>query len=101
MEQITSFRLDKSSLKFLDKFSKEEKVSKGETLRKILLNGRLMLGIKLYKEKKMSIGKASEIAGISISKFMDILSNFGLNGNLTLEDFKLSLISTKKLSLRN
>ena len=101
MEQITSFRLDKSNLEFLNKFSKEEKISKGETLRKILLNGRIMLGIKLYKEKKASIGKSSEIAGVSISEFMDILAKFGLNSNLTLEDFKLSLINIKKLKLRD
>ena len=99
MEQITSFRLDKESLEFLNKFSKEEKISKGETLRELLLNGRLMLGIKLYKERKASIGKASEIAGVSMSKFMDNLSDFGLNSNLTLEDFKLSLINAKKLKL--
>ena len=99
MEQITSFRLDKESLEFLNKFSKEEKISKGETLRELLLNGRLMLGIKLYKERKASIGKASEIAGVSVGKFMDNLSDFGLNSNLTLEDFKLSLINAKKLKL--
>ena len=99
MEQITSFRLDKKNLEFLNKFSKEERISKGETLRELLLNGRLMLGIKLYKEKKASIGKSSEIAGVSISEFMDNLSEFGLNSNLTLEDFKLSLINAKKLKL--
>ena len=61
----------------------------------------MMNAIKLYKEKKASIGKASEIAGVSISEFMDNLSSFGLNSNLTLEDFKLSLINIKKLSLKN
>ena len=99
MKQITSFRLDKENLEFVNKFSKEEKISKGETLRELLSNGRLMLGIRLYKERKTSIGKSSEIAGVSISEFMDNLSDFGLNSNLTLEDFKLSLINAKKLKL--
>ena len=97
MEQITSFRLEKKDLEFLNKFSKEENRSKGEALRELIVNGRLMLAIRLYKEKKISIGKASEIAGISISEMMDILSRFGLNSNLTLEDFKESLRNVRKL----
>ena len=56
-----------------------------------------MLAIKLYKEKKMGIGKATEIAGISISEFIDTLSKFGLSSNLSLEDFKESLRIVKKL----
>jgi len=97
MEQITSFRLEKKDLEFLNKFSKEENRSKGEALRELIVNGRLMLAIRLYKEKKISIGKASEIAGISISEMIDTLSRFGLNSNLTLEDFKESLRNVRKL----
>ena len=97
MEQITSFRLEKKDLEFLNKFSKEENRSKGEALRELIVNGRLMLAIRWYKEKKISIGKASEIAGISISEMIDTLSRFGLNSNLTLEDFKESLRNVRKL----
>ena len=97
MEQITSFRLEKKALDFLNKFSREENRSKGEALRELIVNGRIMIAIKLYKEKKISLGKASEIAGISISEMMDTLSKFGLNSNLTLEDFKESLRNARKL----
>ncbi|MEK6907184.1 MAG: UPF0175 family protein [Nanoarchaeota archaeon] len=98
MEQITSFRLEKKDLEFLNKFSREENRSRGGALRELISNGRVMIAIKLYKEKKISIGKASDIAGISISEMIDILSKFGLNSNLTLEDFKESLKIAKKLN---
>lgn len=99
MEQVTSFRLEKKDLEFLNKFSREENRSKGEALRELISNGRVMIAIKLYKEREISIGKASDIAGISMSEMIDILSKFGLNSNLTLEDFKESLKTAKKLKL--
>ena len=98
MEQITSFRLEKEDLEFLNKFSREENCSKGGALRELISNGRIMIAIKLYKENKISIGKASDIAGTSMSEMMDILPKFGLNSNLTLEDFKESLRTAKKLN---
>ena len=97
MKQITSFRLEKKDFEFLNKFSKEENRSKGDTLRELIVNGRLMLAIKLYKEKKISIGKASELAGISISEMIDTLSKFGLSSNISSEDFKESLRTARKL----
>ena len=98
MEQITSFRLEKKDLEFLNKFSKEENLSKGEAIRELMENGRVMIALKLYKDKNISIGKASEIAGFSISEMIDTLSKFGLSSNLTLEDFKESLGNIKKLN---
>ena len=99
MEQITSFRLEKKDLEFLNKFSKEEKYSKGALLRELIQNGRIMTAIKMYKENKISIGKTAEIAGISISDMIDTLTKFGINSNLTLEDFKESLKFARKLKI--
>ena len=45
------------------------------------------LAIKEYKEGKISIGRASEIAGVCISEMMDILSNLGIESNLELGDY--------------
>ena len=97
MEKITSFRLNKEEVLFLEQYSKEEHESKGKVIRELLENGRIMTAIKTYKENKISIGKASEIAGVCISEFIDILSEFGINSNLTLEDYKESLINLKKI----
>ena len=43
--------------------------------------------LKNYKEEKISIGKASEIAGISISEMMDLLAKFGIKSPITYEDY--------------
>ena len=97
MENITSFRLKQEDLIFLENFSKEEHESKGEVLRELIINGRIMTAITMYKKNKISIGKASQIAGVCISEFMDILSEFGISSNITLEDYKESLENLKKI----
>lgn len=48
MEKITSFRLNKEELVFLEQYSKEKHESKGEVIRKLLENGRIMTAIKMY-----------------------------------------------------
>lgn len=97
MEKITSFRLKQEEFVFLDKFAKEEHESRGQALRELLINGRIMTAIVMYKRNKISIGKASEVAGVCISEFMDLLSEFGISSNVTLEDYKESLENLKNI----
>lgn len=99
MEQITSFRLEKRDLDFLNEFCREKNESKGKALRELIENGRIMLAIKMYKEDKISLGKAAEVAGICISDMIDLLAKFGMGSNLTLEDFRESLKHAKKLRI--
>jgi predicted HTH domain antitoxin len=49
--------------------------------------GRMMLALRRYEEGKFSSGKAAEIAGMSLSEFMDLLSEFGIKGRITYEDY--------------
>lgn len=47
----------------------------------------ISLALQLYKQNKLSIGKASQIAGLSRLEFENVLAENGLNiSNLTLED---------------
>ena len=39
---------------------------------------RLLLSIKLYEDKRISLGKAAEMAGYSKRAFMDVLSKRGI-----------------------
>lgn len=60
--------------------------------------GRRMEALKLYKEGKASLGKASKIAGVSISEMIDLLTDFGVKLNTSLDDFKESMLHAKKLT---
>ena len=59
--------------------------------------GRIVHSIKLYKNGDASLGKAAEIAGVSVSKMMDILAEFGVKSGVTYEDYAEGLKNLRKV----
>jgi len=49
---------------------------------------KLYLAIELYREGKISLGKASEIAGISKEEMMKVLSRKGIPISYDIDDLK-------------
>ena len=58
--------------------------------------GRVMLAIEKYKRSEASIERAARIAGVSISKMMDILHEHNVEMNLQREDYLKGLDSLRK-----
>lgn len=58
---------------------------KGE--RELVDLGRIMLAIEKYKKSEASVEKAAHIAGVSISRMMDIFKEYGIEANLEYEDY--------------
>ena len=53
--------------------------------------------IELYKQRKVSLGLASKLSGLSLSEFLDLLEEYNVKLNLTLEDAKESMENAKTL----
>lgn len=77
--------------------AKEEKEDVSKTVRELVDLGRVMLAIEKYKKSEASIGKAARIAGVSISKMMDILKEHGVEANIELEDYRKGLDHLRKV----
>jgi len=92
MDKTISVRFPKEDLNEIEIISKEEKRKKSEVLREIMYKGimvkKLEIALKKFQDNEATISKAAEIAGISLTKFMDILYKRGINFHYTLEDFK-------------
>lgn len=58
-----------------------------KAVRELLEMGRLHFAIEEYKKGTASLGKASKLAGVSISRMMDILTEYGVESNLEVEDY--------------
>lgn len=58
---------------------------------------RVMLAIEKCKKSEASIEKAARIAGVSISKMMDIFKEYGVEANLEYEDYLKSLKTLRKV----
>ncbi|MBI2124685.1 UPF0175 family protein [Candidatus Woesearchaeota archaeon] len=53
--------------------------------------------IEIYKQKKVSLGFASKLSGLTLSEFLDLLEEFNIKLNLTLEDAKEAMRNAEKL----
>jgi predicted HTH domain antitoxin len=93
--EIVSIRLKK--LKELDFFGRLLNENRSELIRNLVEEGKKLRAIKLYKNKKISLGLASRFAGMSISEFMDMLEEYNVKLNLTLEDAKLAMKHAEKV----
>jgi predicted HTH domain antitoxin len=79
---------------FIAKDSKED-VSK--TVRELVELGRLHLAMGKYRSSGASLEKSARIAGVSVSRMMDLLRDFGIEANLELEDYRASLNTARSL----
>lgn len=92
-----SIRINEEEYRFLSSFAKEEKENISNTLRELVELGRVMLAIERYKAGEASLEKAARIAGLSISKTMDILKEHGVEANLEYEDYLKSLKTIRSI----
>lgn len=87
MDNVMTVRLPKEDLEVVKQISVENKKDKSTTVRELVELGKIYFAIMQYKEGKISIGRAAEIAGLSIGEMMEILSKLGIKSNIELEDY--------------
>ena len=93
--EIISVRL--KGLKGLDHFSKLLNENRSEVVRELVEEGKKLKSIELYKQKKVSLGLASKLSGLNLSEFLDLLEEYNVKLNLTLEDAKEAMRNAKEL----
>ena len=96
MQTTLSIRIGKEDYNFIKKIASEKKEDVSKAVREFVDLGRLMYAIDNYKKGKASIGKSAEIAGISISEMIEILSEFGVENRIDYDDYAEGLKNLKK-----
>ena len=92
-----SIRVNDDDYKFLSSLAKQEKEDVSKTVRELVDLGRVLLAIDKYKKSEASIEKAAKIAGVSISKMMDLFKEYNVEANLEEEDYLKSLKTIRKI----
>ena len=82
-----SIRMNDDSYKELFSLAREERIDVSKVVRDLVELGRIMLAINKYKASEASIEKAAKIAGVSVSKMIDIFIEFSVEANLDHEDY--------------
>ena len=87
LQSVMTVRLPLEDLKVVEEISQKQKKDKSTTVRDLVELGKIYFAINQYKDNKISIGKAAEIAGLTISEMMELLSKLGIQSNLDLKDY--------------
>lgn len=97
---ITS-RLPDKMVEEIERIAEIEKLDKSSVIRRLLDRAipewKLEYALKLYQDKKISVGKATELSSISIWEFMEKLSQRKIPINYNLEDLENDLKLVKNL----
>ncbi len=96
MTKTMSIRMDEDNFEFLNRLSKEGKGDVSKAVRELVYKGRVMLAVERYKKEEVSLGKAAELAGLSLGQMITTLAEFGVRGNLEKEDYLLGLENLRK-----
>ncbi len=86
-----SIRIDKDDYDFVKRLATAEREDISAAVRELIDLGRIHFAIEEYKKNTASLGKAAEIAGVSISEMMNILADYGVKSNLDDEDYRIGL----------
>lgn len=97
-----SVRIDKKNYDFVKLLSAEEKKDTSELIRKLLEMRRAHTAVEKYKKRTACLGKASKIAGVPISKMIDILAEYGIETNFEkeIESLRKRFLGRIKYNLR-
>ena len=92
---VLSVRLGK--LGEIEQFSKLLNENRSEVVRTLVEEGKKLKAIELYKQKKISLGLGAKLAGMTLSDFLDLLEEYNVKLNLTLEDAKEAMKNAEKM----
>ena len=97
MARTVSIRMDEENYSFLNKLAKEEKEDLSKAVREVVYKGRVMLAIEKYKKGEASLGRAAELAGLTVGQMMTLLEEYGVESNLDKEDYLKGLENLRRV----
>jgi len=91
----TSVRLPKEIVEEIEKLSKEEGIDKGTLIRRLIVESlreyKIKKALELYREGKVSLWRAAEIAGITYREALKELKMRSIPFKYDLEDLEVDI----------
>lgn len=97
MTKTMSIRMDRDNYEFLSAISREEQSDLSKAVRDLVTRGRILLAVEKYRKGNVSLGKAAEVAGLSVGQMMTLLGEFGVRSRVEQEDYRQSLENLAKV----
>ena len=102
-KKFLGLRVEPQVSKIVNKVAEQEKVDKTKAIKILVFAGwkeiRLEKALEQYRKGLVSLGKAAEIAGLTVNEMMQQASANGIRSDETIEEFRegLKLLLEKKI----
>jgi predicted HTH domain antitoxin len=97
MSKTMSIRMDRENFEFLNELTKEQRSDFSKAVRDMVTRGRILLAVERYKKGEASLGRAAELAGVTVGKMMTILTEYGVENRVEQEDYLQGLQGLRKV----
>lgn len=95
MSSIVAARIDDAEVREIAALSKESNLDRSTLLKKILRTGmeryRVEVAMEKYRKQEVSMGRAAEIAGISVLEFISRMKSFDVTMSYDVAEFEKDL----------
>ena len=96
-----STRMDNEALAYLDEITKKFNLDRSTAIRMIFKKGldrdRQEKALELYSKGKLSLSGAAKFANMYIGEFLELMREYGVESNLTLDDVREGLKTLNKV----
>ncbi len=96
MTKTMSIRMDRENFEFLNELTKEQRSDLSKAVRDMVTRGRVLFAMERYKKGEASLGRAAQLAGISVGQMMTLLTEFGVQSRIEDEDYLQGLAAIRK-----
>ncbi len=92
---IISVRIDDETLRDLELLREDAKADRSEVIRRLLdkaiKDAKLERAMDLLRERKISIGRAAELAGATIYEIVETMPKYGVHLGYTIDELRKDL----------
>jgi len=90
--------LPKELFKVIEHRARQEKIDEATAIRQLLALGAEGYAVELFRQGKVTLNEAAELAGVTVRQMIDLLQRHGVRGNVRLDQQKRALEFVSELS---
>jgi len=93
MKTVKNLRIPPDLLKAIQYRARRERLDESTAIRQLISLGAMEYAIHLYRDGKVTLNEAAEVAGLSPREMIETLWDHGVKGNVTVDQQRKALQS--------
>jgi hypothetical protein len=91
MDTVKSLRIPDALLRSVRYLARRERLDESTAIRQLIALGTAEYAVRLYREGKITLNEAAELAHATPREMIDILLDHGIKGNVTVSQARKAL----------